>query len=105
MERSPVFDEEGFLDSTAERYGLPRDDVRAAWDLLGLPPQEPDGRFLALAAFAETFGVNVRELAAFVAETTAGIEFRTTAPTEESRVTDIEASEMEEHLRSLGYID
>jgi hypothetical protein len=49
--------------------------------------------------------VNVRELAAFVAETTAGIEFRTTAPTEESRVTDIEASEMEEHLRSLGYID
>jgi hypothetical protein len=105
MKRSPVFDEEGFLDSTAERYGLPRDDVRAAWDLLGLPPQEPDGRFLALAAFAETFGVNVRELAAFVAETTAGIEFHTTAPSEESRVTDIEASEMEEHLRSLGYID
>jgi len=101
-----VAEEEAFLRSTAERYGLDEDDVRSAWTLLGSPPDERDGRFLALAAFAETFGVNVKELARFVAASTTGIALKTVGPDdEESRVTDIEASEMEEHLRSLGYID
>ena len=98
-------DESAFLRTTAERYHLDEEDVRAAWLLLGSTPDERDGRFLALAAFAETFGVNVRELALFVAATTTGIGFRTPEPDEETRVTDIEASEMEQHLRSLGYID
>src|SRR2546427_12448265 len=67
-------DEPAFLQGLASQYGFTMSDLEAARAALNLPPGEFPIRFTFLVVFANTFGVNVKALADFVAKTTSGIE-------------------------------
>jgi len=68
-----MVDDETFLHETARFYGFSEEDAIAARDLLDLPERDYVARFNALAYFARTFGVNIKDLAVLISEGT-GIE-------------------------------
>jgi hypothetical protein len=67
-------DHDEIIRSLAEYHGHSEEDAFAARDLLRLSPEEVVVRFNQVAKFAKTFGLNIRSLAEFVAETGIGIE-------------------------------
>lgn len=69
-----MMDEDEFVRSIADYYGFSHEDARAALDVLRLPARDLVVRFQALASFARTYGVNLRELARFVSGTSRGIK-------------------------------
>jgi hypothetical protein len=69
-----MMNEDEFVRSMADYYGFTHEDVRAALDTLRLPASDLVVRFRALASFARTYGVNIRELAKFVSRTGKGIK-------------------------------
>jgi hypothetical protein len=67
-------DEDDVVRSLATFYGHSEQDAFAARDLLQLGPNDFAVRFSNVARFAKTFGLNIRSLAEFIAETGTGIE-------------------------------
>jgi hypothetical protein len=69
-----MVDSDTFVRHTARYYGHAEEDAFAARDLLNLRPEDLVVRFNGVAHFASTFGVNIRALAALIAESGTGIE-------------------------------
>jgi hypothetical protein len=67
-------DQDEFVRSLAEYHGHSEEDAFAARDFLRLSPEDFVVRFSEVARFARMFGLNIRSLAEFVAETGTGIE-------------------------------
>lgn len=67
-------DQDEIVRSLAEYHGHYEEDAFAARDLLRLSPEDFVVRFAEVARFARAFGLNIRSLAEFVAETGTGIE-------------------------------
>ena len=58
----------------AREQGFSEEDGVAAKEILGLPADGFEVRFMNLASFARVYGIGLRELARFVAESSSGIE-------------------------------
>jgi hypothetical protein len=67
-------DQDEIVRSLAEYHGYSEEDAFAARDLLRLSPEDLVVRFNQVAKFARRFGLNIRSLAEFVAQTGTGIE-------------------------------
>lgn len=67
-------DDDDVIRGIARYHGHSEADAFAARDLLRLDPNGFAVRFVAVAAFARTFGLNIRSLAEIIAETGTGIE-------------------------------
>jgi hypothetical protein len=67
-------DQNEIVRSIAKYHGHSEEDAFAARDLLRLSPEDLVVRFNQVAKFARTFGLNIRSLAEFVAQTGTGIE-------------------------------
>jgi hypothetical protein len=88
--------DEEFVGAVADRCGFAADDVRAAHDLLNLRQGELHLRLSQLAIFAKTFGVDIRNLAEFIARTGGGIE----PYTNKSHMTSEESERVREAIKA-----